>query len=353
MTKHSGLTVSIVHDFRNLLTAIIGSADAILSRPGLDAESRADLAHIREAALRGTALTGQRLPADHRPRPIAVNAAIRATSRLLSHGVALTLDLPEPGGFASIVPADLDRILLNLVGNARHAMEADGGITVRTQVRTVQAREERFPDPIPPGDYVTIGVADTGPGIARDVLPRIFEPRFTTRPGRGGQGLGLPAVRDLAHAHGGFVTVESVEGQGAVFEISLPARPGEAPDPGVVPSGRVVLLVEDEALLRQIAERALRQAGWTVLAVETAEAALDLLRDRAIDLTISDVTLPGMDGVSLAREALALRPRSRVILTSGYDIASCAPGVAFLAKPYSREDLLAAAFSMERGLPPG
>ena len=189
---------------------------------------------------------------------------------------------------------------------------------------------------------MAISVADTGTGISAAARPRIFEPCFSTRGDRGGQGLGLSIVRDIVRRCGGFLTVESVERRGTVFEIYLPRR-----EPLAAPAQAkgVVLLVEDDPLVRRVAERCLQGAGWGVHAVESAEAALEMSLHDVFDLVIADVTLPGMDGVALAAAVLARCPAMPVILTSGYDAAARTidERVSFLSKPYDREALLAAA----------
>ena len=336
------------HDLNNLLTAIIGAAEAALHRPGLDPETREDLAHILEGARRGTALVRDfRGSAEDAPRPIWVNETIRATSRLLSHrlgpGIALTLTLAEPDAQVKAVPWALDRVLLNLIANARHAMPSGGTVTVTSGTRIVATPEPRVPDTIPAGRYLVIRVADTGIGIPPDQVPRIFTPGFTTRGDSGGTGLGLSSVRDVVRESNGFIAIDSVEWHGTKVEIYLPYA-GEAPAAPVSES-RTVLLVDDDPLVLRVAERVLRRAGWTVLTAGSAEDALEILNGAPCDLLISDVAMPGMDGVALARLALAHRPELPVILTSGYERGAndeTFPGanVTFLTKPYGQEELL-------------
>jgi two-component system cell cycle sensor histidine kinase/response regulator CckA len=346
----------VAHDFNNLLTAIIGAADAVLERSEIDPETRADIAHIREGARRGAVLV-QRLR-DDTPAPpdlISVNDTIRATYRLLDHrlgaNVTLALDLAEPGGQVMADPSQLDRTLLNLIANARHAMPNGGTVTVGTARRVVAVAEPRVPDTVPPGDYVVITVADTGSGIPRDQISRIFEAGFSSRRHTGGSGLGLSSARDIVRQSNGFLAVESIEGRGTRFEIYLPrvesAPPPAVPEAAPMTAARTVLLVEDDLLVRHVAERALRRAGWTVLCADSAEDALEVLNESACDLVISDIAMPGMDGVALARLVLARQPGLPVILTSGYahdavDDGGEVPNVVFLTKPYGQAELLAA-----------
>jgi CheY-like chemotaxis protein len=345
----------IAHDFNNLLTAIIGAADAILERSDVDPETRADVAHIREGARRGTSLVerlrGARTDPAAAPGLISINETIRAISRLFDHSlgsdVALALDLRVSGEQVAIDPSQLDRALLNLIANARHATPGGGTVTLGTSRRLVAVAEPRVPDTIPPGEYVVIVVADRGAGIPREQMSRIFETGFSSRRRAGGSGIGLSSTRDIVRRSSGFLAVESVEGQGTRFEIYLPLAGGALrPAAPAAAMGRCVLLVEDDLLVRQVAERTLRRADWTVQCAGSAEEALDILQEGNCDLLISDVALPGMDGVTLARLMQERQPVLPVILTSGYARATVrreetVANVVFLTKPYDQAELLA------------
>jgi two-component system cell cycle sensor histidine kinase/response regulator CckA len=343
----------VAHDLNNLLTAIIGAADAVLERSGSDPETRADIAHIREGARRGATLV-RRLRGDthHPPHLISVDDMIRATYRLLDHRlgakVSLTLDLAEPDGQVLADLSQLDRTLLNLIANASHAMPNGGTVTLATTRRVVAIEDQRMPDTIPPGDYVVITVSDTGMGMSPDQMARIFEPGFSSRHEAGGSGYGLSSSRDIVRQSGGFLSVESAEGCGARFEIHLPrVEAATVPEAAPAASARTVLLVEDDPLVRRVAERTLHRAGWTVLCADSAEDALEVLKESLCDMMISDIALPGMDGVGLARLVLARQPGMPVILTSGYERAAADDefrnaNVVFLTKPYGQAELLAA-----------
>ena len=360
----------LAHDFNNLLTAIIGAADAVLARSPVDPETRADVESIREGARRGAALVRGDVSA---PPIVAVNECVRAMARLLRHALArdaaptkldaavlgdvtLVFQLEEPGGQIRIDPSRLDRVLLNLVINARHAMPKGGTVTVRTATQVLPEAKPRVPDTIPPGAYAVISVADTGGGIPDGQLERIFAPGYTTRRRSGGTGLGLSSVHAMVRQAGGFLSAESLKGQGARFDIHLPrhevmpealpptppltAEPDAASRPAS--SSRAVLLVEDDPLVRRVTERVLQRAGWTVLCADSAETALILLEGAVCDLMVSDVAMPGMDGVALARAVRVARPGLPVILTSGYEETRTDAGIVFLTKPYDQEALLAA-----------
>jgi two-component system cell cycle sensor histidine kinase/response regulator CckA len=343
----------LAHDLNNLLTAIIGATDAVLERLGLDPETQADIAHIREGARRGATLV-RRFRGDTRVTAaqrglISVNETIRASYRLLGHrlgpNVTLTLELAEPSGHVMADPSQLDRALLNLIANARHAMPDGGTVVLGTSHREVIVAEPLVPDTIPPGGYVVVTVADTGIGIPHDQMSRIFEAGFSSRGEAGGTGLGLSSTRDIVRQSNGFMSVTSVEGRGTRFDIYLPRIEAEAATTGTV------LLVEDDHLVRRVAERALHRAGWIVRCADSAEDALGILKELACDLMISDIAMPGMDGVALARLVLTRQPGLPIILTSGYERSAeddAIAAVVFLAKPYGQAELLAAGARITR-----
>jgi two-component system cell cycle sensor histidine kinase/response regulator CckA len=248
---------------------------------------------------------------------------------------------------------------MNLAMNARQAMPAGGRLRLSTGRVVLLSPLPGVPDTVPPGRWTVLEVADTGTGIAPEALPRIFEPFFTTRMDQGGTGLGLATVHGIVRQSGGFMVVESQPGQGTCFRILLPRveqaeavvpspPPRSDPTPPAVPSIGPVLLVEDEAPLRRLAERALRRAGHDVVVAEDAESALALLEDGVLPgLLVSDVAMPGMDGMALARAVRDHVPGLPVLLVSGYastvvDSALEQEGIRFLSKPYGPAELVAA-----------
>jgi two-component system cell cycle sensor histidine kinase/response regulator CckA len=357
------LAGGIAHDVNNLLTAVMGGAASVLAR-GVPPESEEDLREVQAAAQRGADLVRRLLAFARRqqlaPRVVALNDAVSALApllrRTLGRSIALRLDLEEPGRCVRVDPSMLDQVVVNLAVNAAQAMPEGGRITLSTGHRTVLAPQPQGRTTIPPGRWVTLDVADSGPGIPPEILPRLFEPFFTTRREQGGTGLGLATVLGILRQSGGEITVESTPGAGATFRVWLPRHPGppdpaEAPPPAPPPeaaSGALVLLVEDEAPLRRLAERALTRAGYRVAAAADAEEALALLSAETPALLLSDVSLPGQDGLALARDARAARPGLPVLLMSGYAEAALgtdlsAEGLGFLGKPFTPSELVAAA----------
>jgi two-component system cell cycle sensor histidine kinase/response regulator CckA len=294
------------------------------------------------------------------PRILDLNAAVAGIApllrRLLGERVLLEVSLEEPGRRVRVDPAQLDQVLLNLAVNARDAMPDGGTLTLATGHAMVLRPEGEGPGALPPGRYAVLDVSDTGCGIPPDALPRLFEPFFTTRPEKGGTGLGLATVQGIIAQSGGQIAVEGRPGGGTRFRIHLPRQeaPADAvsvpavPQPTMHPAAGTVVLVEDEDALRRLAERVLARAGHAVLPADSAEAALALLEAAARPaILVSDVAMPGMDGVALARSLRSRWPDLPVLLLSGYAEAALGADLAgegfhFLAKPYAPAELLAA-----------
>ncbi|MBL6076688.1 response regulator [Belnapia sp. T18] len=337
------LTGGVVHDMNNLLAAIRGSADAMRAED-LAPPVLAELQGIEDAAQRGSALIGQLLafirPGQVAPGQLELDASIKALApmlrRLLGVGVRLNLALNAPGAKVRLAAVQLDQLVLNLTANAGEAMPEGGSLDIATRLEAGE---------------VALAVRDTGRGIAPEAMPRLFEPFFTTRAASGGTGLGLATVQGIVTGADGRIAVESKPGKGACFLIHLPCCEAAEPGPAAVVQGPV-LLVEDEAVLRRFAERVLGQAGHALLLAENAEAALDLLeRAPAPGMLVSDIALPGMDGLALARRLRARWPDLPVVLTSGYaglraDLA--AEGFQLLAKPYTPAELTSALAAARR-----
>ncbi|HUZ65239.1 MAG TPA: ATP-binding protein [Acetobacteraceae bacterium] len=364
------LAGGIAHDFNNLLTAISGAAELVLARPGLDAQITEDLTQIRGSAGRGAALVRQLLAFGRQqtlqPRVLEVNAAIRNLTdllrRLLGEPVRLVLDLEEPEQRVRVDPTQLDQVLVNLAVNARDAMPRGGVLTLRARHATLPQPVHGGPEAVPPGRYAMIEVADTGHGIPPALLPRIFEPFFTTKRDQGGHGLGLSTVLGIIRQSGGFIALDSRPDAGTQVRVYLSRHEGFAQDEAVPErtaenctiiqprvERRTVLVVEDEEPVRRLAARALQQAGWQVLAAETAEAALELLHAAALPelaVVVTDMVLPGLDGPALGRRLREKMPALPCILVSGYADEALRrelmdQQMRFLPKPYALKALVA------------
>lgn len=251
----------------------------------------------------------------------------------------------------------LEQVLMNLVVNARDAMPQGGEIRIETEVIHLDDALERDRATLPPGEYVTVKVRDEGIGIAPDKIQKVFEPFYTTKRTGEGTGLGLSTAYGIIKQTGGYIFVDSVEAQGTEFIIFFPVhadlphaevqqRDDHKPDQARHGEG-VVLLVEDEAPVRAFASRALRLRGYTVLEAESAEDALTTLKDPDlnVDVFVTDVVMPGLDGPTWVREALKERPQVRVVFVSGYaegafgDADPDIPNSVFLPKPFSLNQL--------------
>ncbi|MBS7812641.1 hybrid sensor histidine kinase/response regulator [Roseococcus pinisoli] len=339
------LAGGIVHDFNNLAGVMIG-ASAALRCLSLPPEAEAELSAIETAARQGGALLEQLRVVD-RPRELApgvadLNGTLRQFAlvlpRLIGKGIALDLELTEPSPFIRVDRSQWDQVLLNLAVNAREAMKGQGRLRMATGRWKAGAGE--------PTAHVAVEITDSGTGIDPALLPHIFEPFFTTKTGQGGSGLGLAMVREIVSRFGGRVEVESAPGAGTTFRILLPrhepAVESEArPVPGTAPAGPV-LLVDDEPILLRAARLGLQQAGFDVeVAADTEQALARLGAGPTPCLLATDVAMPGMDGMELARAARALHADLPILLLSGYP-AWLGTGMHFLAKPYTTEALLAA-----------
>jgi two-component system cell cycle sensor histidine kinase/response regulator CckA len=362
------LAGGVAHDFNNLLTAISGHCDLLLLRHAQEDPDYGDLIQIHQNANRAASLVGQLLAFSRKQNLMMEVLDLRDTladlthllNRLVGEKVLLTLQHDE-----GILPirADkrqLEQVLMNLVVNARDAMPDGGEISISTENLVLSEPMERDRAIVPAGSYVLVRVVDQGVGIAPEALPKIFEPFFTTKRQGEGTGLGLSTAYGIIKQSGGFIFADSLPGAGTTFTLYFPAcdpasltTPAAAAPPPAPLSQKaaegVVLLVEDEAPVRAFASRALRLRGYSVLEADSAEAALALLSDPSltVDIFVTDVIMPGKDGPTWVREALATRPSTRVIFVSGYaedafsEQKALIPNSVFLPKPFSLTDLTA------------
>ncbi|CRL11319.1 ATP-binding protein [Phaeobacter italicus] len=362
------LAGGVAHDFNNLLTAISGHCDLLLLRHDQGDQDFGDLIQIHENANRAAALVSQLLAFSRKqtlqPEVLDVRDTLSDLTHLLNRlvGEKITLTLSHDPVMRSI-RADkrqLEQVLMNLVVNARDAMPQGGEIRVETEAVVLDEPLERDRAVVPPGDWVTVKVSDEGVGIAPDKLQKVFEPFYTTKRTGEGTGLGLSTAYGIIKQTGGYIFVDSIKDQGTQFTLYFPvnsqaepevvkpeAEAGAKPTPAAQHGEGVVLLVEDEAPVRAFASRALRMRGYTVLEADSAEDALRTLEDPGltVDVFVTDVVMPGMDGPSWVREALKTRPDTRVVFVSGYaegafgEEEPSVPNSVFLPKPFSLNQL--------------
>ena len=365
------LAGGVAHDFNNILTAIIGHCDLMLMRHSPGDSDYDDIQQIRANSNRAASLTRQLLAFSRqqtlRPQvlqlPDVVSEVSNLLRRLMGETVILEVKHGRDLGPVRADPGQLEQVVVNLAVNARDAMltgGTGGKLTIQTRSVPIAEIRRRGSDIVPIGDYTALEISDTGTGIPADVLPKIFEPFFTTKDVGKGTGLGLSTVYGIVKQSGGFIFADSKPGQGATFTIYLPVYAADAtePHPAVVQTKQAarqrvndlwgtgtILLVEDEDMVRAVAERALARQGYTVLAAENGEAAMELMQgvDRPT-LVISDVMMPVMDGPTLARQLRKIHANIPILFMSGYAEEQLRKSidldnVAFLPKPFSVQQL--------------
>ena len=359
------LAGGVAHDFNNLLTAITGHCDLLMMRRDKADPDFADLDQISQNANRAAALVGQLLAFSRKQtlkpqvldlRDILSDLA-HLLNRLVSERIALSIR-HDPALLA--IRADkrqLEQVIMNLVVNARDAMPKGGDITISTRNLSFAQPTERYGAHLPAGNYVEVSVTDEGTGIPPEIREKIFEPFFTTKRTGEGTGLGLSTAYGIVKQTGGYIFCDSEIGRGTTFSLIFPAHhhvavavaePEAAVAAAAVPArSATILLVEDEAAVRAFAARALRLKGYDVIEAGSAESALEILADErlTVDVFVSDVVMPGMDGPSWVRTALQDRPHTKVIFMSGYteDIFgeghAPVPNSVFLPKPFTLAEL--------------
>lgn len=365
------LAGGVAHDFNNLLTAIIGFCDLLLARHQAGDPSFADVMQIKQNANRAANLVRQLLAFSRRQtlRPKVLNLTDELAelsnllSRLLGETVELKITHERDLGLVKVDQNQLEQVVINLAVNARDAMEDGGRLTIRTA--NVSAEDAKALDHalMPPAEYVLIEVTDTGCGIPKEHLGKIFEPFFTTKDVSKGTGLGLSTVYGIVKQTGGYIFAFSTVDKGTTFRIYLPryfeteeeaaakvqAEVEETAAPDLTGKG-TILLVEDEDAVRTFAVRALGTRGYTVLEAESGDVALEIVdsHEGTIDLVVSDVVMPNMDGPTMVKQLQEKRPGTKIIFISGYAedafAKSLDPSVdfRFLPKPFSLKQLAAA-----------
>jgi len=365
------LAGGVAHDFNNILTAIIGHCDLMLMRHSPGDSDYDDIQQIRTNSNRAAGLTRQLLAFSRqqtlRPQVLQLPDVVSEVSNLLKRlmGETVVLDVKHGRDLGPVRadPGQLEQVVVNLAVNARDAMASKnphGGGKLTIQTRSVSAGEvrRRGTDIMPPADYTALEISDTGTGIPPEVLPKIFEPFFTTKESGKGTGLGLSTVYGIVKQSGGYIFADSKPGQGATFTIYLPVHASgpvvrtlapAKPKPADLWGTGTILLVEDEDMVRAVAERALARQGYTVLVAENGEAALELIAAHPRpDLLVSDVMMPVLDGPTMARRIRDRYPDLPILFMSGYAEEQLRKSidlenVAFLPKPFSVQQLAEAA----------
>jgi signal transduction histidine kinase len=355
------LTSGVAHDFNNLLTVILGNLGFVekgLDAARLDGKLSQRLGYMRSAAERGAKLTDQLLSFSRRqrlePKPLDLNETVVGMRDLLQSTMGGTTRietrLQRSLWSAMVDPTQLELAVLNLAINARDAMQVGGSLTVGTE--NVVLGPPLCPEEPPAGEYVCVGVSDTGTGMREDVRAKVFEPFFTTKEIGKGSGLGLSQVLGFAKQSGGGVRIQSRLGKGTSVHIYLPKTEAKAvttaPEASAKPSpeafrGAAILLVDDDNEVREVTRAMLHDQGHRVLEAGSGGAALDILeREPGVELLILDFAMPGMNGAEVARLAQAQRPHLPVLFVTGFVDRGSLAGVDedhIIAKPFRPDEL--------------
>ncbi len=330
------LAGGIAHDFNNQLTVVKGYSEMLLRELDPDGPQHESLEEIRAAAQRAADLTNQLLVFGRkralRAEMLDLNQVLREMggplARMLGEDIELSTIVDPDLGAVKVDRAQLQQMIVNLVVNARDAMDPPGRITIETANVSIAQRQFAECPSLSAGPYVMLSVADTGEGMDEETRRNVFEPFYTTKPQGEGTGLGLAMVYGLVQSSGGYVDVESNPGEGSVFRVYLPTvradeqtgAPVESAPRPATGDGRTVLLVEDEETVRHVLVRELRLGGYTVLEAGDAREAIPLGEHytEPIDLLVTDVVMPGIKGPQLAEKLLRVRPQMQVLFISGY-----------------------------------
>lgn len=360
------LAGGIAHDFNNLLTAMIGFCDLMLLRHTPGDQSFTDVMQIKQNANRAANLVRQLLAFSRQqtlqPKVLDITECLAELSallrRLMGSNIELKIKHARDLGLVLVDQGQFEQVIINMVVNARDAMEGGGVISLSTQNCELKKAKRYGHDVIPAGSYVLVQITDTGTGIKPEIIDRIFDPFFSTKEVGSGTGLGLSTVYGIVKQTGGFIHVDSKVGEGTTFSIYLPhdtteqiAAPSlpkeEKPPLQDLTGSSTILLVEDEDAVRLFSARALRSKGYHVIEAANGEEALNYIKvsDENIDLVISDVVMPQMDGPTFVNEISQLKATPKVLFISGYTEDTFhsrikdSAHIQFLAKPFSLNDL--------------
>lgn len=374
------LAGGVAHDFNNLLTAMIGFCDLLLQRHSPSDQSFIDIMQIKQNANRAANLVRQLLAFSRQqtlqPKVLDITETLGETSSLLRRLMGATVELNMVHGhnlgLIKVDQGQFEQVIINLAVNARDAMTQGGTLTIKTSNQSYKRAIKHGHETVPAGFYVLIEVMDTGSGIKPEIMSRIFDPFFSTKPLGSGTGLGLSTVYGIIKQTGGFIWVDSTENTGTKFSIFIPRygaseyHEGEqalhSPAPAKLTVNEsnaedltgagTILFAEDEDAVRIFGARALRNKGYRVIEAQGGEEALSYLHQNTgeeeppVELLITDVVMPNMDGPTLAREASKLYPGIKIIFISGYTEDAFRESlkeediqINFLAKPFSLKDL--------------
>lgn len=360
------LAGGIAHDFNNLLTAMIGFCDLMLLRHSPGDQSFTDIMQIKQNANRAANLVRQLLAFSRQqtlqPKVLDITECLAELSallrRLIGSNIELNIKHARELGLVLVDQGQFEQVIINMVVNARDAMTSGGTISLSTSNCELKKAKRFGHDVIPPGFYVLVEISDTGSGIKPDIIDRIFDPFFSTKEVGSGTGLGLSTVYGIVKQTGGFIHVDSTVGKGTTFSIYLPQyteeqtlspskQDSEKLPPQDLTGSSTILLVEDEDAVRLFSARALRSKGYHVIEAMDGEEALNYIKssDEHIDLIISDVVMPQMDGPTFVNEITKLNKTPKVLFISGYTEETFQNrlkddrNIQFLAKPFSLNDL--------------
>ena len=361
------LAGGVAHDLNNMLTAIAGFAEMLLAKHRPTDPSFAEIMNIRQSANRSVNLVRQLLAFSRRQTLQAEVLSLtdvigdlgNLLGRLLGEKIELTVIHGRDLGFVKVDVNQFEQVVINLAVNARDAMNGAGALTIRTANVSEEESRTVAPDIMPVGEYVVCEIADTGSGMPPEVIDKIYEPFFTTKEVGKGTGLGLSTVYGIIKQTGGFIFCDSEVGKGTTFRIYLPRHEQEPQEEAAAGEEKAevrredmtgngtVLLVEDEDVVRAFASQALASRGFTVIEADSAEAALEIIAEKAgeIDLVLSDVVMPEMDGPSMLKEMRKRGIQTKFIFISGYAEDAFEKNLqgeedfAFLPKPFSLKQL--------------
>ena len=359
------LAGGVAHDFNNMITVVTGYADVLLSQPGTNHDARQALVEIRKAGERCAALTAHLLAFSRRqvltPTVLDLNGIVNDLSPmlpiLLGEEIVVRISTASNLGRVRADPAQIEQVIVNVLVNARDAMPRGGTLTITTSNEALDRRAAADASEIIPGPYVALSIADSGQGMDDATKARMFDPFFTTKPAGEGTGLGLSTAYGFVKQSEGHIDVESAPGRGTTIRVYLPrtADPVEHATPArqtaLQPGSETILLVEDEHALCRVLRDILTRDGYRVLTAENGSEALTVLKNHPepIDILVTDVILPGMNGVTLAQQIQSIRPDVRVLFMSGYnreriDQMPLNPGdaaPAYIQKPFAPPVFLA------------